>query len=112
MGEELDGIDVAGDLEVDEAAVDADDAVLLDGTQARVGSRGAEGGGVLAPDKDVVGVGGEEGFETVAPTSDVLCHIAAASHGDDVVDEGVAPGSKVACGAEANDVIDRRSFEL
>ena len=101
----LDGFDIAGDLEVDEAAVDADDTVLLDGGESVVRRCGAEGGGVFATDEDVVGIGRKEGFETVAPSGDVLGDVAATGHPDDIVDEGVAAGGEVAGGAEADDVV-------
>lgn len=106
LAEVEDGVDVAGDLEVEGAADDAYDAAVADGAQGVVGLHVAEGGAVLAAHDDVVGVFLHESFEAVAPAFHAFGDVASAGHAYDVVDEGVAASGEVARGAEADDVVD------
>ena len=108
LAEVEDGVDVAGDLEVEGAAFDADDVSTAYGIEGVVGLHAAEGGAVLAAHDDVVGVFLHQGFEAVVPALYALGDVAATGHADDVVDEGVASGGEVAARAEAHDIVDLR----
>ena len=108
LAEIEDGVDVAGDLEVEGAADDADDVALLDSAEAVVGLRVAESGAVFAAHDNKVGVLFHQGFEAIAPSVDTFSDITSAGHADDVVDESVTAGGEVATFTEADDVVDRR----
>jgi hypothetical protein len=88
-------------LKVEGAADDADYVTVLNGTEAVVRLHVAKSGAVLTAHDDEVWVLFHQSLETVAPSFDALGDVAAASHADDVVDEGVATGGEVAALAEA-----------
>lgn len=104
--DEADGFNVAGYLEVDKATGYPYYFVFFHGGEPGVRLCVAEDGGILAPDKDIVGVGGEEGFKTIAPAGNLLGGIPSSRHADDVVDERVATGREIARGTEADNIID------